>query len=152
MAGLLSHLGALAAGLVFGLGLIAAGMTDPAKVLAFLDLAGAWDPSLALVMGGAIAVALVPFGWARRRGRTLGGQRIEWPQATGVDARLVAGSALFGIGWGLAGLCPGPAVVALAAGLQDVWIFFAAMLAGLLAVDLLDARRSGAPKPLESGA
>jgi uncharacterized protein len=142
MAGVLSQLGALVAGLVFGLGLIAAGMTNPAKVLAFLDLAGAWDPSLALVMGGAIAVALVPFGWARRRGRTLFGQPIEWPQATGVDARLVGGSALFGIGWGLAGLCPGPAVVALAAGLQDVWIFFVAMLAGLLAVDLLDSRRT----------
>jgi uncharacterized membrane protein YedE/YeeE len=143
MAGFVSQLGALLAGLVFGLGLIAAGMTNPAKVLAFLDLAGAWDPSLALVMGGAIAVALVPFGWARRRGRTLAGQAIEWPRASGVDTRLVLGSALFGIGWGLAGLCPGPAVVALAAGLQDVWIFFLAMLAGLLAVDLIDARRPG---------
>jgi uncharacterized membrane protein YedE/YeeE len=152
VAGLLSQLGALVAGLVFGLGLIAAGMTNPAKVLAFLDLAGAWDPSLALVMGGAIAVALVPFGWARRRGRTLLGQRIEWPTATGVDARLVLGSALFGIGWGLAGLCPGPAVVALAAGLPDVWIFFAAMLAGLLAVDLFDARRTGSPPTQEARA
>lgn len=152
MAPLISSLGALLAGVVFGLGLIAAGMTDPAKVLAFLDLAGAWDPSLALVMGGAIAVALVPFGWARRRGRTLLGQRIEWPAASGVDARLVLGSALFGIGWGLAGLCPGPAVVALAAGLTDVWVFFVAMLAGLLAVDLFDARRSSTPRTQEAGA
>lgn len=152
MAPLILSLSALAAGLVFGLGLIAAGMTDPAKVLAFLDLAGAWDPSLALVMGGAIAVALVPFGWARRRGRTLLGQRIEWPVAAGVDARLVGGSALFGIGWGLAGLCPGPAVVALASGLPGVWIFFVAMLAGLLAVDLFDARRSGATPQLETSA
>jgi uncharacterized membrane protein YedE/YeeE len=131
----------LAAGLVFGLGLIAAGMTDPAKVLAFLDLAGAWDPSLALVMGGAIAVALVPFGWARRRGRTLGGEPVQWPAARGIDARLLLGGLLFGIGWGLAGLCPGPAIVALAAGLADVWLFVLAMLAGLLLVDVVDGRR-----------
>ncbi len=131
----------LAAGLLFGLGLIAAGMADPAKVLAFLDLAGAWDPSLALVMGGAIAVALGPFAWARRRGRTLGGEAIEWPTARGIDRRLLGGGALFGIGWGLAGLCPGPAVVALAAGLADAWIFVLAMLAGLLLVDLADGRR-----------
>jgi len=131
----------LAAGLVFGLGLIAAGMTDPAKVLAFLDLAGAWDPSLALVMGGAIAVALVPFGWAKRQGRTLAGEPMQWPAARGIDARLLLGGLLFGIGWGLAGLCPGPAVVALAAGLADVWLFVLAMLAGLLLVDVVDGRR-----------
>ena len=131
----------LLAGLVFGIGLLAAGMADPAKVLAFLDLAGAWDPSLALVMGGAIAVALIPFGWARRHRRTLTGETVQWPAARGIDARLLAGGALFGIGWGLAGLCPGPAVVALAAGLQDVWIFVLAMLVGLLLVDLVDARR-----------
>jgi uncharacterized membrane protein YedE/YeeE len=121
----------LAAGLVFGLGLIAAGMTDPAKVLAFLDLAGTWDPSLALVMGGAIAVALVPFAWARRRGRTLAGEPVQWPAARGIDARLLLGGLLFGIGWGLAG----------AAGLADVWLFVLAMLAGLLLVDVIDARR-----------
>jgi uncharacterized protein len=131
----------VAAGLVFGLGLIAAGMTNPAKVLAFLDLAGAWDPSLALVMGGAIAVALVPFGWARRRGRTLAGEPLQWPAARGIDARLMLGGLLFGIGWGLAGLCPGPAIVALAAGLADVWLFVLAMLAGLLLVDVVDGRR-----------
>jgi hypothetical protein len=131
----------LAAGLVFGLGLIAAGMTDPAKMLAFLDLAGAWDPSLALVMGGAIAVALVPFGWAKRRGRTLAGEPVQWPAARGIDARLLLGGLLFGIGWGLAGLCPGPAIVALAAGLADVWLFVLAMLAGLLLVDVVDGRR-----------
>ena len=131
----------LAAGMVFGLGLIAAGMTDPAKVLAFLDLAGAWDPSLALVMGGAIAVALLPFGWAKRRGRTLAGQPEQWPAARGIDTRLLLGGLLFGIGWGLAGLCPGPAIVALAAGLADVWLFVLAMLAGLLLVDVVDGRR-----------
>jgi uncharacterized protein len=131
----------LLAGLLFGIGLMAAGMTDPAKVLAFLDLAGAWDPSLALVMGGAIAVALVPFGWARRHRRTVMGEPVQWPVARGVGARLLGGGALFGVGWGLAGLCPGPAVVALAMGLADVWIFVLAMMAGLLAVDLIDARR-----------
>jgi uncharacterized membrane protein YedE/YeeE len=131
----------LAAGLVFGLGLIAAGMTDPAKVQAFLDLAGAWDPSLALVMGGAIAVALAPFAWAKRQGHTLAGKPVQWPAARGIDARLLLGGLLFGIGWGLAGLCPGPAVVALAAGLADVWLFVLAMLAGLLLVDVIDARR-----------
>ncbi len=130
-----------AAGLVFGLGLIASGMTDPAKVLAFLDLAGAWDPSLALVMGGAIAVALGPFAWARRRGRTLTGEAVDWPTARGIDARLLGGGLLFGIGWGLAGLCPGPALVALAAGLPGVGMFVLALLAGLLLVDLADGRR-----------
>ncbi len=137
----LKALAPLLAGLVFGIGLIAAGMTDPAKVLAFLDLAGAWDPSLALVMGGAIAVALVPFGWAKRQRRTLMGEPVQWPTARGIDARLLGGGALFGIGWGLAGLCPGPAIVALAAGLEGVWVFVLAMLAGLLLVDLVDARR-----------
>jgi hypothetical protein len=131
----------LLAGLVFGIGLMASGMTDPAKVLAFLDLAGAWDPSLALVMGSAIAVALVPFGWARRQRRTLTGEPVQWPAAGGIDRRLLLGGGLFGIGWGLGGLCPGPAVVALAAGLEGVWIFVLALLAGLLAVDLFDARR-----------
>lgn len=131
----------LVAGLLFGLGLIASGMTDPAKVLAFLDLAGAWDPSLALVMGGAIAVALVPFGWAKRHRRTLSGEPLHWPRARGIDGRLLGGGALFGVGWGLVGLCPGPALVALAAGLDRVWIFVLAMLAGLLLVDLFDARR-----------
>ena len=141
----LAPLAALLAGLVFGLGLIASGMTDPAKVLAFLDLAGAWDPSLALVMGGAIAAALLPFGWARRRGCGWGGQRIDWPSERAIDARLIGGGALFGIGWGLVGLCPGPALVALAAGLPGVWIFVLAMLAGLLAVDLLQALTARAP-------
>lgn len=141
MRALLNSVAPLAAGVLFGIGLIAAGMTDPAKVLAFLDLAGAWDPSLALVMAGAIAVALGPFAWMRRRGRTLGGEPVHWPRAQGIDARLLGGGALFGVGWGLAGLCPGPAVVALAAGLADVWMFVLAMLAGLLLVDLFDARR-----------
>ncbi len=140
MKAVLRTLAPLLAGLVFGLGLIAAGMTNPAKVLAFLDLAGAWDPSLALVMAAAIGVALLPFAWVRRRGRTLLGGPVEWPAVRGIDKRLLLGGALFGAGWGLAGLCPGPAVVALASGLDGVALFVGAMLAGLLAVDLVDAR------------
>ena len=96
-------------GLVFGIGLLLAGMATPAKVQAFLDLAGAWDPSLALVMGGAIVVALGPFAWAKRMPRSLLGAPIGLPAASKVDRRLVLGSLAFGIGWGLAGFCPGPA-------------------------------------------
>jgi uncharacterized membrane protein YedE/YeeE len=138
----LAQAGALAAGLLFGLGLIASGMTDPAKVLAFLDLAGAWDPSLALVMAAAIAVARPAFGWAGRSARTLDGQPLHAPRPQGIDARLVGGGLLFGAGWGLVGLCPGPALVAMASGLQGAWVFVLAMAAGLLAVDLWDERRA----------
>jgi hypothetical protein len=124
-------LAALLGGLVFGLGLIASGMTQPTKVIGFLDLAGAWDPSLALVMGGAIGIGALTFALARRRGRTWGGASIEWPQPTAIDRPLVLGGMLFGLGWGLAGICPGPALVALAAGWGDAAIFVAAMLAGM---------------------
>lgn len=122
---------ALVAGLVFGLGLIAAGMTQPLKVQGFLDLAGAWDPSLALVMGAAVGVGLVGFAWARRRGKTWDGEPIDWPKATQIDRPLLVGGALFGIGWGLAGFCPGPALVALGSGWGDAAIFVGAMLAGM---------------------
>src|SRR5271166_5270916 len=98
-------------GLLFGLGLCLSGMTYPAKVLGFLDLAGAWDPSLAFVMGGAVAVAFVAFRVAARRPKTLSGEPFHLPVAKTIDARLVGGSLLFGVGWGLVGLCPGPAIV-----------------------------------------
>ncbi len=120
------------AGLVFGLGLLVSGMADPQKVLGFLDLAGAWDPSLALVMGGAIALGLPGFAWARRRSRSLLGEPMHLPARQAVDAPLLIGSALFGIGWGLAGYCPGPALVGTAAGWGSAAIFSAAMLAGML--------------------
>lgn len=97
-------------GLLFGLGLCLSGMTNAAKVLAFLDLAGAWDPSLAFVMGGAIVVAFPAFRLAARRNRTLAGGPIDWPTARAIDGRLLGGSLLFGVGWGLVGLCPGPAI------------------------------------------
>lgn len=134
-------LSSLLAGLVFGLGLIAAGMTDPMKVRAFLDLAGAWDPSLALVMGAAIAVGLPATLIARRRGRSWSGAPIEWPQSNAIDARLIGGGVLFGIGWGLAGLCPGPALVALGSGWGEAAIFVAAMLGGMALHALLDRPR-----------
>ena len=127
-------------GLVFGIGLIASGMTNPAKVKGFLDLAGAWDPSLGLVMGGAIAVAVGAFALARRRERSWTGQRMELPRATVIDARLLGGGVLFGVGWGLAGYCPGPALVALGGGNGSAALFVAAMLAGLLVHDMLHDR------------
>ena len=122
---------ALFAGLVFGIGLIVAGMTNPAKVLGFLDLAGPWDPSLALVIGGAIVVGVVVFRIARRRTTTLLGAPMALPMARHIDTRLVLGSALFGIGWGVAGFCPGPALVALGLGEIKALVFVVAMLAGM---------------------
>jgi hypothetical protein len=122
---------ALLSGLVFGLGLIVSGMADPAKVLGFLDLAGAWDPSLALVMAGAIGVAAPAFFLARRRSRSLLGAPMQWPVAQRIDRRLLAGSAVFGIGWGLAGFCPGPGLVAVGMGEAGAVVFVAAMLAGM---------------------
>ena len=122
---------ALLSGLVFGLGLIASGMTQPTKVKAFLDVFGAWDPSLALVMGGAIAVGVVAFAAARRRAASWSGDPMQIPTNTVIDARLVGGGVLFGIGWGLAGFCPGPALVSLGSGAGEAAIFVAAMLIGM---------------------
>lgn len=115
-------------------------MVDPAKVLGFLDLAGAWDPSLALVMAGAIAVGLPVFALAARRRESLLGLPMQLPQSTGVDRRLVGGSLLFGIGWGLAGLCPGPALVVAAVGDAKALGFVAAMLAGMALFEVLERR------------
>lgn len=129
---LLRNLAALAAGLLFGLGLIVSGMADPAKVLGFLDLAGQWDPSLALVMGGAIAIGLPAFTLARKRQRTLLGEPMQLPTARTIDRRLVLGSLLFGIGWGIAGICPGPALVLLGMASGKGLVFVLAMLAGML--------------------
>lgn len=132
---------ALVAGLLFGTGLIVSGMANPAKVLGFLDLFGQWDPSLALVMAGAIAVGVIAFFVAGRRGRSWLGTPIQLPSATGVTARLVLGSAVFGIGWGLAGFCPGPALVALGAGVPKAVGFVAAMLAGMAVFSWLQRKR-----------
>jgi uncharacterized membrane protein YedE/YeeE len=125
-------LAAFVAGLVFGVGLILAGMVDPAKVLAFLDVSGAWDPSLAFVMAGAIGVAFFAYRYAGQRGASLLGAAMHLPGISHVDRALIAGSAIFGAGWGLAGFCPGPALVALATGHQKALVFVIAMLAGML--------------------
>lgn len=127
----MSLLFAFLAGLVFGLGLILSGMTDPSKVLGFLDLAGNWDPSLAFVMGGAVLVGSIAFRFADKESRTWLGETMRLPTATQIDRRLVAGSLLFGIGWGIAGYCPGPAVASLAQGGIKPLIFVLAMLAGM---------------------
>jgi uncharacterized membrane protein YedE/YeeE len=128
---------AFVAGLVFGIGLIAGGMTNPAKVQGFLDLAGRWDPSLAFVMGGAVLVGLVAFRFAGRRERSLLGTAMQLPKARDIDRRLVLGGLTFGVGWGLAGYCPGPALASLALGGKPV-IFAVAMVAGMVLFELLE--------------
>ena len=117
-------------GLVFGVGLLVAGMTNPAKVLGFLDLAGAWDPTLAFVMGGALAVNAAAFAWTRRRARPLFADAFSLPATSAIDPRLLGGSLLFGVGWGLVGLCPGPALAGLLRGEPAIYEFVAALLVG----------------------
>ena len=129
----------LAAGLVFGLGLCLSGMYDPQKVLGFLDITGAWDPSLAFVMGGAIAVALPAFALAKRRRRAWSGVAIELPRTRPIDVPLMLGSAIFGAGWGLSGVCPGPALVDLGFFSSGAAIFVVAMAAGVYAQRILEA-------------
>jgi uncharacterized protein len=120
------------AGVIFGLGLIVGGMTNPAKVLAFLDISGDWDPSLAFVMMGAIAVGFFAFKAAAKQSRSLLGLAMQLPASKQIDRKLVIGALLFGAGWGLAGFCPGPAVASLLVGGSAVWIFVASMLAGMV--------------------
>lgn len=136
----MGKLTAFAAGLIFGLGLLLAGMANPAKVLGFLDLAGAWDPSLALVMAGAIAVALLPFTLAKKREQSLLGLPMQLPNKREIDRRLIGGSLLFGIGWGIAGICPGPAVAILLTGHWQVLLFVTAMLIGMALFEALERR------------
>lgn len=119
------------AGLVFGLGLIVSGMIYPVKVQNFLDVFGAWDPSLALVMGGALLVTTPGFFWLRHQKKPLLDHQFYWPGARTLDVKLITGSALFGIGWGLIGLCPGPALTLALLGDGDVLIFLASMFAGM---------------------
>jgi uncharacterized membrane protein YedE/YeeE len=134
----------VAIGLVFGIGLVVAGMSDPAKVLNFLDLAaipaGGWDASLAFVMAGAIAVTCAGYRVVLRRGRPVFDTGFHLPAATGLDGRILAGPAMFGVGWGLAGFCPGPALTAVATGGVRAWLFLVAMLAGVAAARWLNAR------------
>jgi uncharacterized membrane protein YedE/YeeE len=135
---------ALVVGLIFGLGLCLSGMYEPAKVIGFLDLAGNWDPSLAFVMGGAIVVALPAYCLARRRSAAWVGGGIESPTKRAIDAPLVVGSAIFGVGWGLGGVCPAPGVVDLGFLSPGAAIFVAAMAAGMLALRFADLRLRGA--------
>ena len=120
------------AGLLFGLGLIISQMVNPTKVLAFLDLSGSWDPSLALVMGAAVAVSALGYALAKQRGRPFFGPRLEIPTRRDLEPRLLTGAAIFGVGWGLAGLCPGPALTLLRLALPKAFLFVAAMLAGMV--------------------
>lgn len=138
----MANITALLAGLIFGLGLILAGMANPAKVLAFLDITGAWDPSLALVMGGAIAVGSIAFAVAGRRSRSYLGLPMHLPAARMIDKRLVLGSLAFGIGWGMAGICPGPALVLLGAGSSEGAVFVVAMLLGMGIFEILERFKS----------
>jgi len=133
----MNAIAAFAAGLVFGVGLILSGMSDPSKVIGFLDVTRAWDPSLAFVMAGAILVGFFAFALARRRSEAFLGDAMQLPQRRDIDARLIGGSIVFGIGWGLAGFCPGPAVVSFGSGQDKAAVFVVAMLAGMAVHALL---------------
>ncbi len=138
---MLTHLIALLAGLIFGFGLIVSAMVNPDKVQNFLDISGTWDPSLALVMGGAIAVGFLAFTLAKRRNQTFMGTPIYLPTSRFIDKRLVLGSLTFGIGWGLAGICPGPGLVLVGSGNVQGMVFVAAMLIGMGIFELLERRK-----------
>ena len=125
-------------GLLFGWGLLISGMTDPGKVIGFLDLTGSWDPSLAMVMGGAIAVGFFAFGTAKKRTSNFLGGALHLPTTSDIDKRLILGALLFGAGWGLAGFCPGPGIVSMAAGQPKAAVFVVAMLAGMLVFEWMD--------------
>ncbi|PPC94659.1 MAG: transporter [Methylotenera sp.] len=129
---------AMLAGLVFGIGLIISGMTDPSKILSFLDFAGNWDPSLLLVMIGAVLVGTLAFSFAGMRTKSIFGDVIHMPIAKQIDTRLVLGSLTFGVGWGLAGYCPGPVIASIAVGGVKPLLFFIAMLAGMMLFQLYE--------------
>lgn len=134
----IQRLSAFIVGLLFGLGLLLSGMTDPGKVLGFLDLFGNWDPSLAFVMGGAIAVGFFAFALAKQRTRSFLGGAMHLPKATEIDRRLVVGSLTFGVGWGIAGFCPGPGLVSMAGGEVKGLVFVIAMLAGMAVFEAIE--------------
>lgn len=131
-------LAAFVVGLIFGVGLLISGMTQPGKVLGFLDLFGRWDPSLIFVMGAALVVAAIGFAVAGKRGASLLGDPLSLPEKTKIDPRLLAGALVFGIGWGLAGVCPGPAIVNLGFATAPAIIFFVAMIAGMAAFEVFN--------------
>jgi uncharacterized membrane protein YedE/YeeE len=134
----LYHLVEFVVGLLFGVGLMLSGMTDPGKVIGFLDLFGSWDPSLALVMGGAIMVGVFAFAIAKKRTTTFLGGVLRFPTNTDIDKKLIVGSLIFGAGWGMAGFCPGPALVSMADGQPKALVFVLAMLVGMVGFELMD--------------
>jgi len=142
---------ALIVGLVFGVGLIVSRMIDPSKVLGFLDVAGAWDPSLAFVMGGAVLVATIAFGVAVKRSRTLLGDALRLPATTAIDRRLLLGGVVFGVGWGLAGYCPGPALASLVTGGAKPLVFVVSLLAGMALFELLEHRSAARREASDMG-
>jgi uncharacterized membrane protein YedE/YeeE len=145
----------VAAGFLFGVGLVLSGMTQPSRVLAFLDPLGAWDPTLLFVLGGAVGVTLVAFRFVLRRPAPVLAARFRLPESTRIDRPLVAGAVLFGVGWGITGYCPGPGVALLAAPTWETWVFLPAMLAGMVLDRGLAARRRGAVRqesPMASSA
>jgi uncharacterized membrane protein YedE/YeeE len=129
-------------GLLFGLGLMLSGMTDPGKVIGFLDLFGNWDPSLALVMGGAIAVGFFAFALAKKRTTNFFGGALHLPKSTQIDKRLIWGNVMFGAGWGLAGFCPGPALVSMATGQDKALVFVLSMVLGMIVYELIQRRKT----------
>ena len=136
------NLASLFAGLIFGLGLIISGMANPEKVLGFLDIAGLWDPSLALVMAGAIIVGVLAFTVARQRTLTFLGLSMKIPTSSHIDKRLIVGGLSFGIGWGIAGFCPGPGLVALGAGEIKAVVFVVSMVAGMAVFEVIERQRA----------
>jgi uncharacterized membrane protein YedE/YeeE len=134
-------------GLLFGLGVLLSGMTNPDKVLGFLNIAGAWDPSLLLVLITAVVVAFVPMQLAQRRSKALLGDPIAFPETRSITSRLLLGSAVFGIGWGMTGLCPGPSLASLASLHAPQWLFFASMVAGMAGFELWQRAAANSAQP-----
>ncbi len=130
------------AGLLLGFGLLLSGMANPAKVVGFLDVAGPWDPSLGLVMGGGLIVGSVGFALLQKQPKTLLGEPLNLPTSRKIDLRLIAGSVLFGIGWGVTGICPGPGLVLLGAGVPEGLIYMASLLAGMTLYSVIEKLRS----------
>jgi len=134
---------AFISGLIFGIGLIVSGMSDPSRVIGFLDLAGSWNPSLAFVMGGAIPVTFVAFRWLESRGKTVLNEELHLPGKSHINTELILGSLLFGAGWAISGFCPGPAIVAVGAGYTKAIVFTIAMLVGMMIHDYAHQFRKG---------
>src|SRR5690606_36736167 len=149
--GSMNNIFAFITGLVFGIGLLVAGMANPAKVLGFLDIAGSWDPSLGLVMAGAIAMGVIAFTLAKRRSHSLLGQPIQLPSGRQIDRRLIGGSVLFGLGWAMAGIRPGPSLVSLGGGEMKGVAFLVAMIAGMFAYELMERSGTQAQPNVSSG-